>query len=147
MLARYIDFEVRGDELGWLIALEAERNIPFPIRRAYYIFGTRPGVRRGRHAHRTLQQVMVCLAGECGVLLDDGAATENLRMHRNDRGLMLEPMIWHEMYDFSADCVLLVLADAWYEEGEYIRSYSAFKAACAAGGARGAQPPPDPASR
>ena len=147
MLARYIDFEVRGDELGWLIALEAERNIPFPIRRTYYIFGTRPGVRRGRHAHRTLQQVMICIAGECRVLLDNGAATEDLRMHRNDRGLVLEPMIWHEMYDFSPDCVLMVLADAWYEEAEYIRSYSAFKAACAAGGAHGAQPPPDPASR
>jgi len=147
MLARYIDFEVRGDELGWLIALEAERNMPFPIRRAYYIFGTRPGVRRGRHAHRTLQQVMICIAGECRVLLDNGAATEDLRMHRNDRGLVLEPMIWHEMYDFSPDCVLLVLADAWYEEAEYIRSYSAFKAACTKGGAHGARPPPDPASR
>ena len=147
MLARYIDFEVRGDELGWLIALEAERNIPFPIRRAYYIFGTRPGVRRGRHAHRTLQQIMICIAGECRVLLDNGAATEDLRMHRNDRGLVLEPMIWHEMYDFSPDCVLMVLADAWYEEAEYIRSYSAFKAACAVGGAHGAQPPPDPPSR
>ena len=143
MLARYIDFEVRGDELGWLIALEAERNIPFPIRRAYYIFGTRPGVRRGRHAHRTLQQVMVCLAGECRVLLDDGTAAEDLQMRRNDRGLVLEPMIWHEMYDFSADCVLLVLADAWYEEAEYIRSYSAFKAACAAPATHGGRSAPD----
>jgi len=137
MLARYIDFEVKGDELGWLIALEAERNIPFPIRRAYYIFGTRPGVRRGRHAHRTLKQVMICLAGECQVLLDDGTVTEEVRMRRNDRGLVLEPMIWHEMYDFSADCVLLVVADARYEEAEYIRSYSAFKTAAGSRGASG----------
>jgi hypothetical protein len=147
MLARYIDFEVRGDELGWLVALEGERNIPFPIRRAYYIFGTRAGVRRGRHAHRTLQQVMICLAGECRVLLDDGAMTEDVRLHRNDRGLVLAPMIWHEMYDFSADCLLLVVADARYEEGEYIRSYSAFKAACAAGGAPGTRSRPEPAPR
>lgn len=137
MLARYIDFEVRGDELGWLVALEGERNIPFPIRRAYYIFGTRPGVRRGSHAHRTLKQVMICLAGECQVQLDDGQVIEEVRMRRNDRGLMLEPMIWHEMYDFSADCVLLVVADAWYEEAEYIRSYSAFKAAAGSRGATG----------
>jgi dTDP-4-dehydrorhamnose 3,5-epimerase-like enzyme len=145
MLARYIDFQVRGDELGWLVALEAERNIPFPIRRAYYIFGTRPGVRRGRHAHRALQQVMICLAGECRVLLDDGRVSEEVRMHRSDRGLVLEPMIWHEMYDFSADCVLLVLADAWYEEAEYIRNYGAFKAACAARGSPGVRPA-EPAS-
>ena len=85
---------------------------------------------------------MVCLAGECRVLLDDGTRTEELRMHRNDRGLMLEPMVWHEMFDFSPDCVLLVVADAWYEEGEYIRSYDAFKAACA-----GSRLPPKPGSR
>ena len=145
MLERYIDFPLRGDQFGWLIALEAERNIPFPIRRAYYIFGTQPGVRRGRHAHRVLRQVMICLAGECRVLLDDGRTTEDVRLHRNDRGLVLEPMIWHEMYDFSAECVLLVLADAWYEEAEYIRSYSAFKTACAATSAPGMRPP-DPAA-
>ena len=129
MLARFIEFEKRGDEFGWLIALEAERNIPFPIRRAYCILGTLPGVRRGRHAHRKLRQVMVCLAGRCVVLLDDGRTAEEVTMAGSERGLVLEPMIWHEMYDFSADCVLLVLADAWYDEGDYIRDYGAFRKA------------------
>jgi dTDP-4-dehydrorhamnose 3,5-epimerase-like enzyme len=126
MLAKFIEFERRGDELGWLIALEAERNIPFPIRRAYYIFGTLPGVRRGRHAHRRLRQVLVCLTGRCTVLLDDGKTVEEVTMAGNERGLVVEPMIWHEMYDFSAECVLLVLADAWYDESDYIRDYGAF---------------------
>lgn len=129
MLAKFIDFDPRGDELGWLIALEAERNIPFPIRRAYYIFDTLPGVRRGRHAHRKHRQVMVCLAGHCTVLLDDGKTAEEVKMAGNERGLILDPMIWHEMYDFSADCVLLVLADAWYDESDYIRDYGAFRKA------------------
>ena len=130
-LARYVDFAVRGDELGWLIALEANRNVPFPIRRTYYIFGTRAGIRRGKHAHRRLTQMMVCLAGQCKVLLDDGRTREDVALTRNDQGLMLDPMIWHEMYDFSPDCVLLVLADNWYDEADYIRDYDTFKAACA----------------
>ena len=130
-LARYIDFAVRGDELGWLVALESDRNVPFPIRRTYYIFGTKNGVRRGKHAHRQLTQMMVCLAGQCKVLLDDGSQHEEVALTRNDRGLMLDPMLWHEMYEFSPDCVLLVLADNWYEEADYIRDYDAFKAACA----------------
>lgn len=127
MLAKFIDFDVKGDELGWLIALEGERNIPFPIRRAYYIFGTRPGVRRGRHAHRRLRQVLVCVAGECTILLDDGRQREDVRLTGNDRGLVLDPMVWHEMHDFSPGCVLLVLADGWYDEGDYIRDYAGFR--------------------
>ena len=128
-IARTIDFAIRGDELGWLVALESERNVPFPIKRAYYIFGTKHGVRRGKHAHRRLTQMMVCLAGQCTVLLDDGTTREEVALTRNDRGLMLDPMIWHEMYDFSSDCILLVLADGWYEVADYIRDYRAFKAA------------------
>jgi len=133
MLASFIDFKIRGDELGWLIAVEGERNVPFPIKRAYYIFGTQPGVRRGKHAHYKLRQLLICLAGSCSILLDDGCRTEQVRLHRNDQGLFLEPMVWHEMFDFSASCLLLVLADARYDETDYIRSYSAFKAAVASG--------------
>ena len=127
MLAKFIEFEVKGDQLGWLIALEGGRNIPFPIRRAYYIFGTRPGVRRGKHAHRRLRQVLVCVAGACTIALDDAREAEEVRLTGNDRGLVLDPMVWHEMYDFSPDCVLLVLADEWYDEGDYIRDYAAFR--------------------
>lgn len=129
MLARFVDFRVRGDDLGWLVALEARRDVPFPVERVYYIFGTQPGVRRGKHAHRKLRQMMVCLAGRCTVVLDDGKVREEIELARNDRGLMIDPMVWHEMYAFSADCVLLVLADAWYDEADYIRDYTAFKAA------------------
>ena len=127
MLARLINFRRLGDELGWLIALEGERNIPFPIKRAYYIFGTLPGVRRGKHAHRKLRQVLVCIAGACTVSLDDGKRTEAVRLSGNDRGLVLDAMVWHEMHDFSPDCVLLVLADDWYDEADYIRDYRVFK--------------------
>ncbi len=128
MLARYAEFEVKGDDLGWLVAIEGQKNIPFAIQRAYYIFGTRAGVHRGKHAHHTLKQLMVCLSGSCKVLLDDGKRREDVLLARNDRGLYIDPMVWHEMYDFSAGCVLLVLADACYDLADYIRDYAAFKA-------------------
>jgi dTDP-4-dehydrorhamnose 3,5-epimerase-like enzyme len=127
MLKKFVEFPKRGDDDGWLVALEAEKSIPFPIRRVYYIFGTRPGVRRGRHAHRQLRQVLVCLAGRCTVLLDDGRQVEEVALDGNERGLVLDPMVWHEMHDFSPGCVLLVLADAWYDETDYIRDYRVFK--------------------
>jgi dTDP-4-dehydrorhamnose 3,5-epimerase len=130
-LARYLEFPIRGDKDGWLIALESERNIPFPIKRAYYIFDTQPGVRRGKHAHRSLRQAMICIAGTVDVLLDDGATHETVHLDRNDRALMLDPMVWHEMHDFSPGCVLLVLAETWYDESDYIRDYAQFKQACA----------------
>ena len=127
MLARYVEFQMKGDELGWLVAIEAQKNIPFAIKRTYYIFGTRAGVRRGSHAHHALRQLMVCLSGSCKVLLDNGSHREAVLLDSNTRGLFIDPMIWHEMYDFSSDCILLVLADGWYEVADYIRDYRDFR--------------------
>mgnify|MGYP003328797848 FL=1 len=129
-IARMIDFDERGDHLGMLVALEAGRNVPFPVKRVYYIYGTLAGARRGRHAHHKLRQLMVCLSGTCKVLLDDGRAQETVTLSRNTQGLLLDPMVWHEMHDFSPDCVLLVFADAWYDTRDYIRDYTQFKALC-----------------
>lgn len=130
MLKNIIKFKELGDEQGWLVALEAERTIPFAVRRVYYIYGTRPGVRRGKHVHRKLRQVLVCIVGACTILLDDGRRREDVRLTSNTEGLVLEPMIWHEMFDFSPGCVLLVLADDWYDEADYIRDYEQFKELC-----------------
>lgn len=129
MLARYLDFPVKGDDDGSLVALEAHKSIPFTIKRVYYIFGTRAGVRRGKHAHHALQQLMVCLTGHCKVLLDDGKRREEVLLASNSRGLFIDPLVWHEMFEFSSDCVLLVLADGWYDVADYIRDYPAFKIA------------------
>ena len=131
MIARYADFQRKGDEDGWLIALEMGKNIPFDMRRAYYIYGTRAGVTRGKHAHHKLRQLMVCMAGSCCVLLDDGRTREEVRLEHNEHGLYIDPMVWHEMHAFSKDCVLLVLADDFYKLDDYIRDYAAFKALCA----------------
>ena len=117
---------LRGDERGSLVAIEESRDVPFPIARVYYLFGTRDGVTRGLHAHVALRQFAVAVRGSCSMLLDDGARRTTLRLDDPTVGLMLPPMVWHEMSDFSADCVLMVLAGAPYDEADYIRDYDRF---------------------
>lgn len=126
MQPNLIDFSVRGDERGYLVALEENKDVPFAIRRVYYIFGTQAGVRRGTHAHRRTRQVAVCVSGSCKFLLDDGGTRTEVQLDSRDRGLVLEPMIWHEMFDFSQDCVVLVVASDLYDESDYIRNYDEF---------------------
>lgn len=120
------NFKIRGDERGSLIAIEENADIPFSIKRVYYIFDTQAGITRGLHAHRTLRQVLVCVKGTCQVLLDDGMEKISVPMDKVFRGLLVDPMIWHEMYDFSSNCVLLVLASDFYDESDYIRDYREF---------------------
>jgi dTDP-4-dehydrorhamnose 3,5-epimerase-like enzyme len=125
-LGKLINFEVKGDERGSLIALESNKNIPFEIKRVYYIYGTKKGVRRGFHAHKNLRQVAVCVSGSCKFLLDDGENKEIILLDSPDKGLFIDKMIWREMFDFSDDCVLMVLASDYYDESDYIRNYEEF---------------------
>jgi dTDP-4-dehydrorhamnose 3,5-epimerase-like enzyme len=125
-LGRLINFEVKGDERGNLIALEGNKNIPFEIKRVYYIYGTKKGVRRGFHAHKNLKQIAVCVSGSCKFLLDDGEKKEVVLLDSPDKGLFIDKMIWHEMFDFSDNCVLMVLASDYYDESNYIRNYEEF---------------------
>lgn len=125
-------FTIRGDERGLLIALEEMREAPFPIARVYYVYATRPGVDRGFHAHRDLQQMAVSVSGGCTMLVDDGTTRAQVRLDRPEIGLTIPPMVWHEMSDFTPDCVLMVLANAPYEEKDYIRDYQRFLSAARA---------------
>ena len=120
------DFEEHGDERGILISLEENKNIPFDIKRCYYMYNTQPGVSRGHHAHKSLEQVLVCVSGECKILLDDGKTRETVVLDRPNKGLYLSHLIWREMFDFSEDAVLMVLASQLYDESDYIRSYDEF---------------------
>lgn len=121
-----IDLDIKGNEDGSLISLESNKNIPFDIKRVYYIFGTKVGIKRGFHAHLNLKQVVVCVSGSCKFLLDDGKVQEVIALNRPDKGLALSGLIWREMFDFSEDCILMVLADAYYTESDYIRNYKDF---------------------
>ena len=125
-LLKLIDLPSLGDDRGSLVVIESCRNIPFEIKRVYYIFNTQSDASRGFHAHKQLKQVVVCVAGKCRMLLDNGKQKEEVWLDSPTKGLIIEDMTWREMYDFSDDCLLLVLANQHYEEKDYIRDYGEF---------------------
>jgi dTDP-4-dehydrorhamnose 3,5-epimerase-like enzyme len=124
MISGTIMFNILGDDRGSLISLEANQNIPFDIKRVYYIYATKENVKRGLHAHINLKQVAICVNGSCKILLDNGENKQVVNMDKPSKGVILQEMIWREMYDFSEDCVLMVLASELYDENDYIRDYS-----------------------
>lgn len=123
---KLIPLQNHGDERGSLVALEQSKNIPFDIKRVYYMFNTQKGIRRGFHAHKKLIQLAIAIKGSCKFLMDDGITKANIVLDNPASGLLIEPMIWHEMYDYSDDCVLLLLANDFYDESDYIRNYNDF---------------------
>lgn len=120
------NFQSHGDDRGQLISLEEMKDIPFRIKRVYYMYDTKKGIRRGFHSHRTLQQILVCVSGECKILLDDGDEKQTVVLDKPYEGLYIGPNIWREMYDFSEDAVLMVFASEYYDENDYIRDYEKF---------------------
>lgn len=126
-LINWIDFPKIGDDRGSLVALEGNKNIPFSIKRVYYLFDLQSDIPRGFHAHKELIQVAVCVKGHCDILMDDGKSKEVVTLDSPDKGLLIDIMQWHEMQNFSDGCVLLVLASDYYCENDYIRSYDEFK--------------------
>lgn len=121
-----IRFVSHGDDRGQLIAIENKKNIPFDIKRIYYIYSTEENAHRGFHAHKSLDQVLICIHGSCTILMDDGQNKQEVVLNNPSEGLYLNNCIWREMYNFSKDAVLLVLASDYYNEEDYIREYSKF---------------------
>lgn len=122
-----INLKVNGDNRGSLIALEENSSVvPFFVKRVYYIYGTLPDVVRGKHAHKTLKQVLVCVSGACDIECFDGQHRQTITLNNPSQGLYLEGLIWREMKNFTPDCVLMVLASDHYNEADYIRDYTEF---------------------
>tara|TARA_B000000557_G_C20598130_1_gene368495 strand:- start:155 stop:550 length:396 start_codon:yes stop_codon:yes gene_type:complete len=115
-----------GDERGYLAAIESLDTIPIDIKRVYYMFGSAKGIVRGQHAHRKLRRFAVCITGSCKISFNDGKSSKSIVLDNHLKCVSLEPMIWQELSDFSSDCVVLVLADAHYDESDYIRDYDEF---------------------
>ena len=126
MEIKRIEHQKHGDVRGMLISLEEGKNVPFPIRRVYYMFDTKPGVRRGFHAHRHLKQLAIAVRGSVRFHLDDGVDTAEVLLDDPAQGLLLDRSVWREMYDFSDDCVLMGLAAQRYDAGDYIPDYDQF---------------------
>lgn len=119
-------FQPHGDDRGQLIALEEFNDIPFRVKRVYYMYDTGEGVRRGYHAHKCLEQILVCVHGSCKVHLDNGRETKEILLEKPYEGLYIPNNMWREMYDFSPDAVLMVFASEVYKEEDYIRDYDEF---------------------
>jgi len=119
-------FPPHGDERGQLIAIEENKDLPFDIKRVYYIYDTLPDVRRGFHAHKKLEQILLCVHGSCKIHLDNGYDTAEVTLDKPHEGLYISNDMWREMYDFSEGAVLLVLASEYYDESDYMRNYEDF---------------------
>lgn len=121
-----LNFKILGDHRGQLVALEANREVPFDIKRVFYIYGTQQDVPRGNHSHYKTKQFLVSVAGSCKVTLDDGKNKETFDLDKPNIGLFQDALIWGTMHDFSPDCVLMVLADDYYDASDYITNYDKF---------------------
>lgn len=121
-----IHFDPIVDDRGSLIALEASKNIPFEIKRVYYLFSTDTTSIRGLHSHKKLNQVMIAMHGSCVVTLDDGKTKTEYLLDSPNQGLFIGNNIWREMKEFSPESVITVIASDYYDESDYIRDYNEF---------------------
>lgn len=122
-----LKFNQLGDDRGHLVVVEGIKNIPFEIKRIFYIYGTKEDVVRGQHANRKSEFVLINLAGSCKIKVDDGKNKEIIILDKAHEGIYLNKMVWKDMYDFSKDSILLVLSNQSYDSEEYVRDYTEFK--------------------
>ena len=125
--AQEILFQVHGDQRGSLVAIESWENIDFEMKRIYFIYDTNPDAVRGKHAHRNLKQVLLCVHGQCDILLDNGKEQEIVTLNEANKGIYLTGFIWREMMHFSEDCVLIAIVDHEYDPLDYIYDRSALQ--------------------
>lgn len=125
-----LKFGQKGDNRGKLVIVEGLKDIPFEIKRIFYIYGSDADVIRGQHANRNSEFVLINVSGTSKVKIDDGHTQEIVELNEPHMGIYLPKMIWKEMYDFSADSVLLVLTNTYYDASEYIREYDAYIKEC-----------------
>lgn len=124
---KILDFVERGDERGNLVVIEGEnQDIPFDIKRVFYIYGSDPDVVRGQHANRRTQFVLINVSGQSKVRVDNGFESQVISLDKPRMGLFLDTMVWKDMYDFSPDSTLLVLCSEHYDGNEYIRDYDSY---------------------
>ena len=123
---KLVDLPRITDPRGNLTFVEADRHIPFQIRRVYYLYDVPGGAERGAHGHKGLQQLVIAMSGSFDIHLDDGFGKKTIHMNRSYYGLYISPMIWREIDNFSSGAVCMVLASEYYDEKDYYRDYDQF---------------------
>lgn len=120
-----ISFEEHADDRGALVAIEEGNGIPFQMNRIYYIYNTSPDVIRGKHAHKDLHQVLLCLNGSCNILLDNGKERQVIHLDKPNEGIYIHSFVWREMSHFAPNTVFLAIVDKKYDINDYIFDYAA----------------------
>jgi hypothetical protein len=121
-----IRHKVLGDHRGQLVVIEGKDDVPFDIKRVFYIYGTQKNVPRGNHSHYKTKQYLIAVNGSCKITLDNGKTKQTFDLDKPNKGLFQNSLIWGTMHDFSDDCVLLVFADDYYKSEDYITDYNEF---------------------
>ena len=124
---KVLNFADLGDERGKLVVVEGEQHLPFAIQRVFYIYGSDNEVVRGQHANRESEFVLINVGGTSKVRIDNGHSEAIVELNKPMMGLYIPTMVWKDMYDFSEDSILLVLASTHYDGNEYIRDYEEYK--------------------
>ena len=124
---RLLEFPIVSDPRGNLTFVEANRHIPFDIKRVYYLYDVPGGTERGGHAHRSLHQVIIAMSGSFDVVLNYGLRSHRYHLNRSYYGLYICPMMWREIDNFSSGSVCMVLASDFYNEADYFRDFGDFR--------------------
>jgi len=123
---RIYEFPKITDPRGNLSFIEGAVHIPFPIRRAYYVYDVPGGETRGGHAHKETQLVAIAISGSVTVRFTDGQEEREVHLNRSNKGVLIPPDVWHTLHDFTTGTVMLVLASTLYDEADYIRDYDQY---------------------
>lgn len=121
---KIVNFNEITDHRGKMIPIEYPKQLEFPLKRIYYIFDVKDGVRRGYHSHNDLEQILIAVHGKVKVLIKTPYEEEIVELDSPNKGLYIGPMIWREMFDFENEAVLVVLASREYDENDYIRDWN-----------------------
>ena len=122
-----VEFKINSDNQGSLVAIENYNIFNLKIKRVFYIFNVKHGAVRGQHANRNSTMCFIGIRGSCKILINNGTEEEIFTLDSPAKGLICEPMTWKKLFDFTSDCVLMVLCDTNYDSGEYINNFDEFK--------------------
>lgn len=123
---KVIDFDIHPDERGNLTSVSDMKEIPFEIKRIYYTWDMPKDAIRGGHAHRDLEEVMICLHGSCDFVLDDGKEKITITLDRPNKGLYVSAHLWRHFTNFSSDCVVILIASDYFHPEDHVKDYNEF---------------------
>ena len=128
---KIIKLDVNQDERGQLVAIESSQNIPFDIKRVFYIFDVKQNTKRAQHANIKTQQVILCLNGSCEMFMDDGKGQKvSMKLSQKNEAVYVEPKVWLEMSEFSKNCLVIVISDTYHDKNDKINDYQEFLRQC-----------------